>query len=131
MRHPDGSVIGSASLRRQAQLLRANPSFKVVNFRGNVQTRLRKLDEEIVDGKYHNSFLLPLLVFFGLALYVCTSCVSRPRFALRQQVIRIVSGTRMGLLCVSFISFSVNLVEVNSVFGLGLMSSPFAATPES
>lgn len=47
---PDGSVIGSASLRRQAQLLRANPTFKVVNFRGNVQTRLRKLDEEIVDG---------------------------------------------------------------------------------
>ncbi|CAM9833517.1 unnamed protein product [Pylaiella littoralis] len=45
----DGSVIGSASLRRQAQLLRANPTFKVVNFRGNVQTRLRKLDEEIVD----------------------------------------------------------------------------------
>lgn len=51
----DGSVIGSASLRRQAQLLRANPTFKVVNFRGNVQTRLRKLDEEIVDGE--SSFL--------------------------------------------------------------------------
>eukprot|EP00752_Nemacystus_decipiens_P009011 g8044.t1 len=46
---PDGSVIGSASLRRQAQLLKANPTFKVVNFRGNVQTRLRKLDEEVVD----------------------------------------------------------------------------------
>ena len=47
----DGSVIGSASLRRQAQLLKKNPSFQVVNFRGNVQTRLRKLDEEIVDGE--------------------------------------------------------------------------------
>ncbi|CAM9637374.1 unnamed protein product [Discosporangium mesarthrocarpum] len=45
----DGSVIGSASLRRQAQLLAKNPTLKVVNFRGNVQTRLRKLDEEIVD----------------------------------------------------------------------------------
>jgi len=45
----DGSVVGSASLRRQAQLLAKNPTLKVVNFRGNVQTRLRKLDEGIVD----------------------------------------------------------------------------------
>lgn len=46
---PDGSVIGSASLRRQSQLLAKNPTLKVVNFRGNVQTRLRKLDEGVVD----------------------------------------------------------------------------------
>jgi hydroxymethylbilane synthase len=46
---PDGSVIGSASLRRQSQILAKNPTLKVVNFRGNVQTRLRKLDEGIVD----------------------------------------------------------------------------------
>ena len=38
-----GSVIGTASLRRQAQLYAINPSFKCVNFRGNVQTRLKKL----------------------------------------------------------------------------------------
>jgi hydroxymethylbilane synthase len=42
---PDGAVIGSASLRRHAQLLATNPSWKVVNFRGNVQTRLRKIEE--------------------------------------------------------------------------------------
>jgi len=42
-------VIGTASLRRQAQLLAINPTFKCVNFRGNVQTRLKKLDEGIVD----------------------------------------------------------------------------------
>lgn len=41
---PDGSVIGSASLRRQAQLLAMNPTFNVVNFRGNVQTRLKKIE---------------------------------------------------------------------------------------
>jgi hydroxymethylbilane synthase len=41
---PDGSVIGSASLRRQAQLLAMNPTLKVVNFRGNVQTRLKKIE---------------------------------------------------------------------------------------
>ena len=46
---PDGSVIGTASLRRQAQILAQNPTLKCVNFRGNVQTRLRKLDEGVVD----------------------------------------------------------------------------------
>ena len=46
---PDGSVIGTASLRRQAQLMSKNPTLKCVNFRGNVQTRLRKLDDGVVD----------------------------------------------------------------------------------
>lgn len=46
---PDDSVIGTASLRRQAQLLAQNPTLKCVNFRGNVQTRLRKLDDGVVD----------------------------------------------------------------------------------
>lgn len=46
---PQGAVIGSASLRRQAQILAKRPDLKVVNFRGNVQTRLRKLDEDVVD----------------------------------------------------------------------------------
>jgi hypothetical protein len=34
---PQGAVVGSASLRRQAQLLAKYPHLKVVNFRGNVQ----------------------------------------------------------------------------------------------
>jgi hydroxymethylbilane synthase len=46
---PDYSVIGTASLRRQAQLMAMNPTLKCVNFRGNVQTRLRKLDDGVVD----------------------------------------------------------------------------------
>jgi len=46
---PDNSVIGTASLRRQAQLMALNPTLKCVNFRGNVQTRLRKLDDGVVD----------------------------------------------------------------------------------
>jgi len=46
---PDGSTVGSASLRRQAQILTQNPTLKVVNFRGNVQTRLRKLEDGAVD----------------------------------------------------------------------------------
>ena len=46
---PDGAVVGSASLRRQAQLLTINPTLKLVNFRGNVQSRIRKLNEGVVD----------------------------------------------------------------------------------
>ncbi len=46
---PKGAVIGTASLRRQAQVLLARPDLEVVPFRGNVQTRLRKLAEGEVD----------------------------------------------------------------------------------
>ncbi len=42
---PAGTVIGTAALRRQAQVLLARPDLKVVPLRGNVQTRLRKLAE--------------------------------------------------------------------------------------
>ncbi|KAH9318656.1 hypothetical protein KI387_020425, partial [Taxus chinensis] len=45
---PAGSIVGSASLRRQSQLLHRYPSLKVTNFRGNVQTRLKKLNEGVV-----------------------------------------------------------------------------------
>jgi hydroxymethylbilane synthase len=46
---PEGSIIGTASLRRQAQIMAKHPTFKCVNFRGNVQTRLKKLDAGVVD----------------------------------------------------------------------------------
>jgi hydroxymethylbilane synthase len=42
---PRGAVVGSSSLRRQAQLMATRPDLKVIMFRGNVQTRLRKLAE--------------------------------------------------------------------------------------
>jgi hydroxymethylbilane synthase len=41
---PAGSVVGTSSLRRQAQILRRRPDLKVETFRGNVQTRMRKLN---------------------------------------------------------------------------------------
>ena len=47
---PHGSVVGSSSLRRQALIRRLRPDIDVVMFRGNVQTRLRKLDEGQVAG---------------------------------------------------------------------------------
>lgn len=42
---PSGAVVGTASLRREAQIRAAYPELQVKPLRGNVQTRLRKLDE--------------------------------------------------------------------------------------
>ncbi|MER9626767.1 hydroxymethylbilane synthase [Mesorhizobium sp. M0296] len=47
---PQGARVGSSSLRRQALIRRMRPDLEVVMFRGNVQTRLRKLDDGIADG---------------------------------------------------------------------------------
>ena len=44
-----GQVVGTSSLRRRAQLLFRRPDLQVVEFRGNVQTRLRKLSEGVAD----------------------------------------------------------------------------------
>lgn len=41
----DGATVGTSSLRRRAQLLRARPGVKVLDVRGNVDTRLRKLGD--------------------------------------------------------------------------------------
>ena len=46
---PDGAHIGTASLRRQAQLLSRRPKFRVSMLRGNVETRLRKVAEGAFD----------------------------------------------------------------------------------
>jgi hydroxymethylbilane synthase len=47
---PAGAVIGTASLRRQALVKRLRPELRVTTFRGNVETRLRKIEEGVVDG---------------------------------------------------------------------------------
>jgi hydroxymethylbilane synthase len=47
---PEGARVGTASLRRQAQLLATRPDLEVSELRGNVDTRLRKLAEEGLDG---------------------------------------------------------------------------------
>ena len=44
---PQGAIVGTSSLRRRAQLLHRRPDLHVVEFRGNVQTRLRKLDDGV------------------------------------------------------------------------------------
>jgi len=49
---PEGAVVGTSSLRRQAQVMRLRPDLEVTEYRGNVETRLRKLDEGIVDATF-------------------------------------------------------------------------------
>ena len=46
---PKGASLGTASLRRQAIAMRARPDLRVMPLRGNVETRLRKLDAGDVD----------------------------------------------------------------------------------
>ncbi|NSL20456.1 hydroxymethylbilane synthase [Agrobacterium tumefaciens] len=55
---PQGAVVGSASLRRQALIRRLRPDLSVIIFRGQVETRLRKLEEGQADAT--------LLAFAGL-----------------------------------------------------------------
>jgi hydroxymethylbilane synthase len=50
---PRGSRVGTSSLRRRAQLLAARPDLEVAELRGNVPTRLRKIDE----GRVHAAIL--------------------------------------------------------------------------
>ena len=44
-----GAVVGTSSLRRRAQLLNRRPDLNVVEFRGNVQTRLKKLNDGVAE----------------------------------------------------------------------------------
>lgn len=61
---PAGGVVGTASLRRQAQVLHARPDLVVKTLRGNVETRLRKIEE----GEFDATFLaLSGLERLGLA----------------------------------------------------------------
>ncbi|SDZ19471.1 hydroxymethylbilane synthase [Jannaschia faecimaris] len=49
---PSGSVVGSSSLRRRAQIILRRPDLKVVEFRGNVQTRMKKLGDGVADATF-------------------------------------------------------------------------------
>ncbi|MEM8788133.1 MAG: hydroxymethylbilane synthase [Pseudomonadota bacterium] len=49
---PQGAVVGTSSLRRRAQLLHRRPDLQVVEFRGNVQTRLGKLEAGVAGATF-------------------------------------------------------------------------------
>ncbi len=46
---PEGAVVGTSSVRRRAQLLALRPDLQIVEFRGNVQTRLGKLADGVAE----------------------------------------------------------------------------------
>ncbi len=47
---PEGAIIGTSSLRRVAQLKKMRPDLTLANMRGNVETRIRKMEEQGLDG---------------------------------------------------------------------------------
>jgi hydroxymethylbilane synthase len=49
---PSGAKVGSSSLRRRAQLKVRRPDLQVVEFRGNVQTRMKKLGDGVADATF-------------------------------------------------------------------------------
>ena len=67
---PEGAIIGTSSLRRQSQLQARFPHLKIEALRGNLQTRLRKLDE----GQYAAIILAAAgLIRLGLASRIKTT----------------------------------------------------------
>lgn len=69
---PPGSVVGTSSLRRSAQVKRVRPDLRVADLRGNVGTRLRKLKEGVADATL---LAMAGLIRLGLAAQV-TSILS-------------------------------------------------------
>lgn len=64
---PQGAIVGTSSLRRQAQLLAARPDLVVRSIRGNVDTRLRK----VMDGEYDAAVMAGAgLSRLGLTQYI-------------------------------------------------------------
>lgn len=49
---PQGAVVGSSSLRRRAQLALRRPDLQLVEFRGNVQTRMKKLQDGVASATF-------------------------------------------------------------------------------
>lgn len=49
---PEGATVGTSSLRRRAQLRVKRPDLNIVEFRGNVQTRLKKLQDGVADATF-------------------------------------------------------------------------------
>jgi hydroxymethylbilane synthase len=88
---PQGSVIGTSSLRRAAQVRRLRPDLRFIDFRGNVETRLRKLEEGLADATL---LALAGLERLGLASHV-TSVLSAEEMlpAVAQGAIGITSRT--------------------------------------
>ena len=88
---PDYATIGSASLRRKSQLLQINPTWKVINFRGNVQTRLKKLANGDCDGT--------LLALAGLKRLNMHDLIKKSEIISQNQILPAVAQGSIGIQC--------------------------------
>src|SRR5690554_4210853 len=75
---PQGAVVGTASLRRESQLRANRPDLQIRVLRGNVNTRLAKLDAGEYDAIILASSGLTLLCWEDLIRYVVTDTLSLP-----------------------------------------------------
>ena len=71
---PEGARVGTSSLRRASQLRHARPDLRIIELRGNVETRLRKLEEEGYDAIILATAGLNRLGFSGrITAHIATS----------------------------------------------------------
>lgn len=86
---PQGATFGTSSVRRGAQLKLLRPDLTLVPFRGNVQTRLRKLEEQVADAT--------LLAVAGLRRLGLEAHITAP-FSLEQMLPAVAQGA-IGIEC--------------------------------
>ncbi|MDE0113672.1 MAG: hydroxymethylbilane synthase [Albidovulum sp.] len=84
---PDGTIVGTSSVRRKAQVLRANPRVRVEDIRGNLETRLAKLNNGLVQAT--------LLAMAGLA-----RAENKPEFAHAVSLDEMLPAAAQGIICV-------------------------------
>lgn len=75
---PQGARIGTSSLRRKAQLLHLRPDFHMIDIRGNVETRIRKLTDEDLDAVVLAAAGMKRLGFAGQISEYLAPAVSLP-----------------------------------------------------
>src|SRR5262249_5370389 len=75
---PQGARIGTGSLRRRCQLLHFRGALKILDIRGNIETRLAKLDERQYDAIILAEAGLPRLGLVGRATEILSPSVMLP-----------------------------------------------------
>jgi len=83
----NNAIIGTSSLRRKAQILNIIPTVEVVEFRGNVQTRLKKLENGIADCTF--------LAIAGLKRLNLTHLITEP-----MPITKMLPAVAQGIICI-------------------------------
>jgi hydroxymethylbilane synthase len=88
---PQGARIGTSSLRRKAQLLHLRPDFVMIDIRGNVETRIRKLTEDDLDGVVLAAAGLNRLGFAGqisehLSTDICVPAIGQGALGIESRI---------------------------------------------